>query len=578
MVQDLSDPSQLGTYKHMLWSYEQLRKFREFRHMALEEVGGYYWSREADSQPRVLVNMLELATRIYSSILTPAKPRVMVTPREQLDRKPVARALEFATNRRIIDSELSTTLPFVTLDALFMMGIVAIGPVDDDVSQSFVGRVDPADWVHDARSAELGGVGYMGHRYELPKSVVREWPGLTKEVLKLLDEEDGSHRPVGSVHSDRTESLTQGGDHLPEFEPSVELWDLYFPRTRRIETYWHRISEEPIREHAFKGPKGGPYRVLRLGALPSNIVPAPPMAVWFDAHLIQSEMYRKVARQAQMLKTGMAYKKGSTDDADQVQAFGDGAIFGMDDPNSVVPKTVGEINPAVLNFAIHMNEMFSMGMGSLDTLGGLGSQAGTASQEQLISQSAHRVLSVYQREMERFLSGVMGDLAWYEWRNKKRRQEFFQQEPTTGIKIKFVWPPEEEKGKLDDFAFEVQPYSDTTDTPTGKANLLMQLWQTAVAPMAGVLAAKGVDMGEAAMKMLGDQAHLRDLPEIKEWLTTSSGEQEEQEGGQVPVRQSPATTRTNVRVNQSSERPGDQLQKTLSAAVGRQAAAAPQGA
>jgi hypothetical protein len=565
----------------MKWSYEKLRPFRKFRHMALEEVGGFYWGEEDGSQPRVLVNMLELAVRIYTSILTPAKPKVMISSPFKRERRPVARALEFAVNQRILDSDLAGTLPLVTLDALFMMGIVAIGPVDDDVTQSFVDRVDPADWVHDARASELRGAAYMGHRYEMAKGVVLDWEDIPDKARDALEKEEGVSRPVGGDDADRTDSLTRNrGSMGPELEPTVELWDLYFPRTKRIETHWHGYPEGPIREFDFKGPKNptGPYRFLRFGAMPSNIVPAPPMAVWFDAHVLQSEMYRKVARQAQMSKSGMAYRKGANEDADQVSAFGDGAVFGMDDPNSVVEKKVGEINPMVLNFAIHMGEMFSKGMGSLETLGGLGTQADTATQEKLINQSAFRVLSVYQREEERFLAGIFSDLAWYEWKNRHKKRSFYEYEPVMGISIPFVWPPDDpDKGKFKDYAFDVQPYSDTTDTPTGKANLLLQLWTNMITPMAGILAGAGIDIPKAAIKMVDDQAHLRGLPELKDLLVpAATADTEKREGGQPPVRQAPATTRTNVRVNRSEGRPGgdqEQLKQALATAIGRRGGA-----
>jgi hypothetical protein len=158
-----------------------------------------------------------------------------------------------------------------------------------------------------------------------------------------------------------------------------------------------------------------------------------------------------------------------------------------------------------------------------------------------------------QERTTNFAKSIMESLADYIWYSPTFDPPLSKPVEGTNLEIPVEFGPEIREGDFLDFNVDIVPYSMQRRSPAERLQTISNAVERFIIPMAPLLAEEGkrLDIG-ALMDILSRYSN---VPELRDLITNAPQPRE----GRGPVspdggrtRQSPTTTRTNVRVN----RPG----------------------
>ena len=538
------------------------RKLEPFRKRKYEIVQQLVGNRYGDhgSTKAVPINLIELATNIFTRQLAANAPRALVST-AHMELKPMAMNLELAMNHLIEEIDLGRTLRLSVIDSLFSMGIIKVGlnrtgsveinGVKHDVGQPFADTVTLDDWVHDPAAKLMERCQFMGNRYRVPLDVAREMPSFNK---KARDELQATPRTGHNEAGDeREETHSQGHATDPdEYKQYVELWDIWLPQEGLVVTIpVDGDRPRPLRVVEWDGPEHGPYHILSFSPVPGNTYPLPPAAMWFDLHDLANRLWNKLGRQAGRQKTILGVMGGAEGDAKRVIEANDGETIRMDNPDRVNEFKFGGIDPSNLAFALQVMDKASYLWGNLDALGGLSPQAETLGQDQMLIQNASKRVADMQDRTIEYARNIMRDLGWYMWQDPLIELPLVKRVPGTDVEIPVTWTPEQREGDFMDYNLNIEPYSMQHSSPGLRLQTLMGMVQSILLPAMPMLEQQGIHVDfEALLKLI---AKFSNLPELEEILVFSG--EPSYDPGPVQTRRGgmPAqTTRRYERVN----RPG----------------------
>lgn len=536
-----------------------LRHFRDQRNEAIRQYcgGRYVENSTIDKTP---VNLLEMAVTIYVVNLVVTNPRVnIVTPHKQL--KADAKDLAIATNRMIETIELGMTLQNIVRDAIFGLGVIRTGLADADddwtfgsniTGAPFADRVDLDDLVIDLSARTWREVQFIGNKYRRRLIELKEDDSFDqKEVAKL---EPLTRTEVDESGIEKAESLTErtSADARDDFEDWVELTDIYLPDYKVILTVrdtklgWTKA----LRCVEWEGPRRGPYHILSFHDVPNNVLPLPPAQIWMELHELGNELFRKMFRQATRQKTIFAVDDTVEDDGDTLINARDGQMVKLN-TDGIKEVRYGGADQATAGAAVMSKDLFFTVTGNLDTLGGLSASSPTATQDQLINASANKRLQFMQGRLGKFTRGVVRDLAWMLYTDPSA--ELTLSKDIAGYDIRFAYGPDRRGAPFSSYDIGIDVYSMVEQTPMAKAQNLMEIFGTVIAPLIPMIQQQGgaVD-ARKLLEILSDYRNLS--PELKDIIKFSGAPQDD---GQAPSdrnrpRQAAQTKRTYERVN----RPG----------------------
>ncbi len=525
-------------------SFRRLDKFRVERRSAVRQFVGAHYGVEG-SPKHVPLNYLELAISIYRRLLAPRIPKVLWTTQIP-ELRQTALTAELAENELLREMNFGRTLSRWTMDGLISIGLLKLGlePVQptDLSGQPFAETISLDDWVHDTGANRIEDAQFMGNRYWLPLEKAQDLFG--DDSLMPSDGSSvstGSHqetKDIGSGHESKDPATERWMD-------TIELWDMWLPYSKELVTF-AGDEPDPLRVMKWKGPKRGPYHILSYAEVPDNIMPLAPVSNLIDLHMMANTLFRKLRNQAENIKNVIGYQDGHEQDALRLQASQDLDLIKMDDPNSLVPFKTGQLDAPMVAFSIQLRDMFSWFAGNLDILGGLSAQSETLGQDRLLASSASERLKEMQDRTLIAVNGVTEDIGEYLFSDNSRTKRLLH---TIGeFEVELEFGPKTRKGDLSDYLIEVAPYSLQTRSPAERLQTIQTLFEKFILPLGPQMEQQGL---APDMRLLTDLvARYSDTPEIRDILvgvdpTTLPGGQHAREG-----RQSPVTTRRNIRINQ----------------------------
>jgi hypothetical protein len=253
---------------------------------------------------------------------------------------------------------------------------------------------------------------------------------------------------------------------------------------------------------------------------------------------------RKLIDQAREAKTVLGFKPGHEDDAGRIRDAQSREIIQMRDPSAVEEFTFNGPDQSLLALFLQMREMASIAGGNTDVLAGLGAQAPTATQEQMVSQQASGKIQLHEVDTADFQTEVFEAIRWYLY------YEQIQPIPITkevaGMTIPGTFDSgvaAARPGGFNSYEMQIEPYTDIYKSPEQRFQALLSLWERMIMP--------GVQLGVVDSTPDMDQlmeiaAQYLDLPEVKRLMReVTAEEQMMMSGGEA--RQSPTTTRNYVR-------------------------------
>lgn len=479
-----------------------LEYFRTQKRDAVKQFVGRHWSKDA-AERTVPINTLARYVQVVSRALVPKNPRVMFTTKQR-EKQAAVSVMQEWVNERIEAMHFDQTLQRWAVDALYGLAVMKVAlatpadaAMDGYVSPAgvpFAETVSLDDFVYDVGCRDFRQAAYMGHRFRIPLEVAKNLDYYdARERKKLVADEPSMMNQEGD---EKIQALGQGWEAGADrdFEPMVELWEIYLPRTKRIVTLRSDSGgvppsdSRPLRVQEWIGPDYGPYHFLPLSIVPDNAMPKGPIMDLIDLHRYINALYRKLIEQALRQKEVLPVSGGQVDDGKHLQQASDGEMFACDNAAGIKAVSYGGPNAVNAAFSQHLMDKFSTQAGNLDLLSGASPQSKTASQDKMLNENASAGVSDMQERMVAGTAGVLRAMGWFWWNHPQevmRTQRTAPGLPDISIERKLYpagtvdevgqKPGLTREGRYEDLQCRVDPYSMQYRSPQQRMQFLSQL-------------------------------------------------------------------------------------------------------
>jgi hypothetical protein len=239
----------------------------------------------------------------------------------------------------------------------------------------------------------------------------------------------------------------------------------------------------------------------------------------------------------------LGYKPGHEDDAGRIRDARSREIIQMRDPTAVQEFSFNGPSQELLGMLLQTRELASIIGGNTDAVAGLGSQAPTATQEQMVYSQAGGKIKMHEQDTADFQVELFEAIRWYLYNHEQLRPIPITRE--AGKKkipgLFHATMAQQQPGSFDSYEMRIEPYRNVYKSPEQRFQELMSLWERLIMPgvQVGI-----VDSTPDMQQLLAIAAQYLDLPEIKQLLRQVTPDEMSMAG---EPRQSPTTTRNYVR-------------------------------
>lgn len=503
------------------------RPMRETTKKMLEHYAGGWYSDGVNSgatsasvQP---LNLVDRAVSILAPYLVGGPPKVMIDVKRGFDsNRPFARTLELALEHLFREISLQQlTLRPAVISSLFSMGhaktgIAKAGEVEifgymHDVGQPYCDVFDDTDYIGDVAARNREEMEFEGHEFTLSEEAVKD-SGLFKHYDKLDPESEIDGSSTRPFHISR--SADGQGANLQSLYRYVRLQDIWLPKEGIIITIPLRGQGKKImRTVEWDGPESGPFDSLAYKYFPGSVVPIPPAFTWMPYNNIINTLVRKMKRQAEREKKFIAYDTSAAQDMKNVNNTPDGSTVGVRDVNSMKEFELGGVSESNWPFMQWMEQQYSLASGNLYTIGGRQTQAETLGQEQMLQANASKQLEDMVQQVHQFTKSITEKLGWFMWSNPLMPIPVIKS--VAGYNIEVIFSDETKEGDYWDYAYDIEPYSMTKQSPSTRYQLLMQLISQVVLPTADIAAQQGSMLN--VTELVKEASRFLDIRNIDRW-------------------------------------------------------------
>jgi len=558
---DLSNDTKRGRLlKAIKSSRDALEPFRRVRKELIKDYVGSYYA-ETGAENKTLVNLINQTARIYTISLAANNPQVLVsTPRSES--LAFARRFEVNLNKLISDMALEQTFRSIVLDAFFCLGCGVVMMQDTDLrfhgileseedvwldpGQPWLNRVSLDDLILDMTAKELSKMRYCGHRYRADYEKVMDEPGYSKKVKDKL-------KPTGRQNQDATGAARDiasdwGSAEDDDLKDMIWLMDIWVAENNSIVTMaCDQEDLEPLIEREWVGSQAGPYKFLSLGDTPDNVIPTSPAINLKGMHDLQNRLHRRMEEDSDAHRVVQVYPPGMEDDANRLRTAERNGWYRGKSPEQIKQFETGGVDQRDMAMATFIQTEYDRFAGNLQAMGGLGAQASTVGQEELIHGQLSKNVADMRVAVVNFASDCILDLGRLMWEDQTLELRTSMPVGNSGIQVNSDWTPDNRLGNFEDYQFRVEPYSMVFKTPQQHLQEVYGVLRE-IAPLWPMFQASGATMDAAAL--LDYIARMMNKPELKQFITFATPA--EMLGGDQNTVRSPAhTVRENVRRNVS---------------------------
>lgn len=383
-------------YKAVEFGIERLRNFRMSRLMFIRAYTGQYYDRSHGTVGNEPLNMIFNALAIIVPNLVNNFPKNVVSSRF-MQYRGYAELLEMGLDYLDKEIDIKTALRRWIVDSVFTMGIMKTGIATSkdlitfgenenvDVGQPYAQTIDFDDFVLDPQCRRLEEASFIGHRIRVARKMLLDSGLYNNAIVEALPPAGMDSRQQRDVEMISQHELTPS--QIDDIQDLVDVIELWVPDANAIVTVpaYHASYNDFLRVDDYYGPDEGPYTFLSLTPpVPNNPLPVAPVGIWYDLHVAGNKMARKIMDQADRQKSVLGYKRSAVDDAQEVIDAGDGEAVAMDDPTAVGTFQFGGQEKSNESHLQQLSYWFSLMSGNTDQLGGLKTNAETATGEQIL--------------------------------------------------------------------------------------------------------------------------------------------------------------------------------------------------
>lgn len=559
---DLENPEKRSRLlKAIRASRSALEPFRRVRKELIKDYVGS-WYAESGAENKTLVNLINQTARIYTIALAANNPKVLVST-SRMDMLPFARRFETNLTKLIGDMSLDKTFRSIVLDAFFCIGCGVVMMRDTDTrfhgmleseedvwldpGEPWFNRVSIDDLILDMPAREISKMRYCGHRYRADYEKVMDEPGYSKKAKNKL-------RPTSREHNDSTGAVRDigsdwSGARDDDLKDMVWLMDVWIAENNSIVTMaCDQEDLEPLIERQWIGSQAGPYKFLSLGDTPDNIIPTSPAMNLKGMHDLQNRLHRRMEDDSDAHRVVNVYPPGMEDDAERLRTAERNGWYRGRSPEQIKQFESGGVDQRDMALATFLQSEYDRFAGNLQAMGGLGQQASTLGQEELIHGNVSKNVADMRMAVVSFASDCILDLGRLMWEDQTLEIKTSMAVGNTGITVSSDWTPDYREGQFEDYDFRIEPYSMVFKTPEQKLQELFQVLRE-IAPLWPMFQASGASIDAEAI--VDEIARLKNRPEFKRFITFAAPS-EILGGDENTIRQAPYTTRETIRRNVSS--------------------------
>jgi hypothetical protein len=552
-----NDEKRARLLKAIKSSRDALEPFRRVRRELIRDYVGSWYSTSGATN-KTLVNLMNQTARIFTVALAANNPQVLVsTP--VFESLPFARRFEVNLNKLIGDMSLDQTFRQIVLDAFFCLGCGVVMMRDTDTrfhglleseedvwldpGEPWLNRVSLDDLILDMPAKELSKMRYCGHRYRADYEKVMEEPGYSKKVKDKLKPTNREHHDSTGAARDIASEHGQAQDD--DLKDMVWLQDIWIAENKSVATLACDQDLEPLIEREWTGSQAGPYKFLSLGDTPDNVIPTSPAINLKGMHDLQNRLHVRMEADSDAHRVVNVYSPHGADDAEKVRTAERNSWQRMNDPGSINQVEVGGIDQRDLALATFIQDEYDRFAGNLQAMGGLGPQASTLGQEELVHGQLSKNVADMRMAVVNFSSECITDLGMLMWEDQTLELQSSIPVGNSGIQVRSDWTPQTRMGSFEDYQFKVEPYSMVFKTPEQKLQELFQVLQQ-IAPLWPMFQASGATLDAEAI--VDEIARLKNRPEFKRFITFAAPAM--MLGGDENSVHSPAvTSRETIRKN-----------------------------
>lgn len=556
---DLENPEKRGRLlKAIRSSRAAMEPFRRVRKELIRDYVGSYYA-ESGAENKTLVNLINQTARIYTISLAANNPKVLVsTPQSQSIA--FARRFEVNLNKLISDMALDQTFRSIVMDAFFCLGCGVVMMQDSDMrfhglleseedvwldpGQPWLNRVSLDDLILDMPAKELSKMRYCGHRYRADYEKVMDEPGYSKKVKDKL-------KPTNREHHDSTGAARDiasdwGSAQDDDLKDMVWLMDIWIAENNSIATMaCDQEDLPPLIEREWIGSQAGPYKFLSLGDTPDNVIPTSPAINLKGMHDLQNRLHRRMEDDSDAHRVVNVYPPSMADDAKRLQTAERNSWQRGTSPEQIKQFEMGGVDQRDMAMATFIQTEYDRFAGNLQAMGGLGAQASTVGQEELIHGQLSKNVADMRLSVVNFAADCILDLGRLMWEDQTLELRTSMPVGNSGIQVRSDWTPDYRMGDFEDYEFRVEPYSMVFKTPQQHLQEYFQVLRE-IAPLWPMFQASGASLN--VQVLVKEMARLMNKPEIEQ-LITFAAPSDMLGGDQNTIRSPSTTTRETVRRN-----------------------------
>jgi hypothetical protein len=537
-------------------SRTKLDDVRGSRRALLDRAAGSEWFPSDEKTP---LNQMAQQEQTLLQHLAGGDPKALVLPGGAgMDAAAYSQTL--AVNAVAQRLNLRRKFRRLVQDALYGIGICRIGMVPDrrvsireiapdldEEGEIGIGRLEMQvisleAWVHDCQADTLEEREFCGHAYWVAKEDIEHYlPGVS--LADLATEEK---RWIDEHGNEMAGAISRGtdGEGQDGFRDKYWLWDLWVPHLNVLVTTPVNGTGEIANVRPWRSRPGGPYLFLYYRELPDQAIPISIQADLALVHDSLNSTFRKLIDQTREAKTVLGYKPGHEGDAENIRDAVSRGIVQMRDPSSVQEFSFNGPDQALLGMLLQSRELASIIGGNTDVLAGLGAQAPTATQEQMVSSQASGKIQLHEVDTADFQVELFEAIRWYLYHEQEDPIPIVKEIEGTDVRIAAEFNAQKastQPGRFNSYLMTIEPYSNVYRSPEQRFQSLLSLWERLIMPavQTGI-----VDSTPDMNRLLELAAQYLDLPEIRGLLRPVLPEEQEMSG---EARQSPNTTRNYVR-------------------------------
>jgi len=472
------------------------------------------------------MNLMYQTAETYSQSLAANRPRILVTSKHK---KYVwfAHHFQLATNNLIKEIHLEEVLRQAVLDAFFCLGVVKVYNADAglvelegedewvDPGKPFAENISLDDFVYDTQATDWRKSKFALNKYRMSFDKMKEDVAFDPKVKDELQPTSKFSDMDGEDGKSGVRNMMNPEGDPDEYEPMIDLMDVWLPQENKIVTWPVHNGEKPLRVMEWQGPERGPFHILSFGDVPDHIMGISPAMNLKPLSDLINGLLRKQRRQAQRQKDIPFYQAGHHDDAKRLEQAADGEWTRVDNPDSVNVMKMGGVDQKNQAFGMAMTDVYDRMAGNLQAMAGLGPQAETLGQDRLIHGAVSKREANMQYRVVKFTSDVCRDLGWLLWIDQIKEMPLeFESEGGT---VHQTWDGELREGDFLDYNFEIEPFSMQYKSPSERINGLTTFITQVALPMQQNLQEAGgrIDFQEL-VELYSD---LMDLPRLRTLIT-----------------------------------------------------------